>query len=346
LGGLLEKFVASASPEMWRDVHVGVALSGGPDSVALLRAGVELKRQAGGRGEVFALHVNHKLRGAESDADAAWCGELCRQLGVSLQISDGNVTARAAADGDGIEAAARAERYRLLTEMAEASGSRYLFFGHNRDDQVETVLFRILRGTGIRGLAGISPSRPLTPSLTLLRPLLGCSREEVLRYLAECGQEYRVDSSNADRVFTRNRIRAELLPLLRAEYNAGVDEALIRLAVQAGELQALVETQAKHVLDTSREWQTAVGFALNTATLREHSALLISEVLRLAWREAGFPEQAMTRQWWTVLANLTREGASDVVLNLPENVRVELVRGEVLTFERGSNDPGNAIPGL
>jgi hypothetical protein len=125
-----------------------------------------------------------------------------------------------------------------------------------------------------------------------------------------------------------------LLPLLRAHYNAGVDEALVRLAEQAGELQAFVEARAKDVLEASRSWTTSAGFGLNTLKLRKRSLFLVSEVLRLAWREAQFPEQAMTREWWTELANLTREGASSRVLNLPGDVRVELVRGEVLVVER------------
>jgi tRNA(Ile)-lysidine synthase len=335
LSDLLGKFGASAPPELWRDVHVGVALSGGPDSVALLRAARELKRQASGKGEVFALHVNHTLRGAESDGDAAWCKELCRQLNVALEVGAGNVTQRAVDDGDGLEAAARNERYRLLTEMAEARGARYLFFGHIRDDQVETVLFRILRGTGMRGLAGIAASRALTPSLTLLRPLLTCTRGEVMTYLDDCKQDYRFDSSNASSEFARNRIRTELLPLLREQYNAGVDEAVLRLAEQAGELQEYIETEAQAVLEGAREWVTPFGYALNTAALQKHSPSLIREVLRLAWREAQLPEQAMTHEWWTELANLTREGASDAVLNLPGSIRAEVAQGS-LSIQRAS----------
>ena len=180
LANLLEKYAGSAPPAMWCDVHVAVALSGGADSVALLRAMCELKRQYGGRGKVFALHVDHGLRGAESSADADWCEQLCGRLAIPVQVLTAAVIARATEDGDGIEAAARAERYRVLTEAAEALGARYLMLGHTRDDQVETVLFRILRGTGMRGLAGIAASRPLTDSLTMLRPLLNCSRGEIL----------------------------------------------------------------------------------------------------------------------------------------------------------------------
>jgi tRNA(Ile)-lysidine synthase len=346
LESLLQKFSTDASPHLWRDVHVVVALSGGPDSVALLRATVELKHVSGGKGNVFAVHVNHKLRGAESDCDAAWCGRLCDELGVSLQVLSAEVEARALADGDGLESAAREERYRVLTDAAEARGARYLFMGHTRNDHVETIVFRLLRGTGIRGLAGIPAIRTLTPSLTLCRPLIRCTRDEVLAYLAERGQPHRLDSSNTDRAFMRNRIRTELLPLLRTEYNAGLDEALVRLAAQAGELQAFVETQAKETLEAARKWTSAVGFAISTVALHDTPPLLVGEAIRLAWREAGLPEQAMTREWWNDLTRLTRRGASNRVLNLPGNVRAELYRGEVLVIERDSSHPGNPIAGL
>lgn len=333
LKNLLENFAENMPPPLWRDVHVAIALSGGADSVALLRAAVALKQGCGGKGEICALHVNHHLRGEESDGDAGWCQGLCQTLDVPVQVLDGNVAARAEVEGDGLEAAARAERYALLTAAAEARGARYLFLAHTSDDQVETVLFRLLRGTGLRGLAGIAASRPLMASLTLVRPLLTCTRREILEYLASLGQCFRTDSSNADRVFTRNRLRTKLLPHLRTAYNSQVDDALLRLAAQAGELQQFVETQAKDVLEASREWVTVLGFALNIANLREQPPLLVSEVLRIAWREAGFSEQAMTHEWWVQLATLATGAASNRVLNLPGNVRAEVV-GDVLVVER------------
>jgi len=332
---LLENYADHLPPALWLDVHVAIALSSGADSVALLRATLAIKRICEGQGEIFALHVNHHLRGEESDGDALWCAELCGKLGVPVQVLEGNVTARAQAEGDGIEAAARAERYTLLTEAAESRGARYLFLAHNRDDQVETVLFRLLRGTGVRGLAGMAESRPLTPALTLARPLLCCTRGEILEYLAKLGQDFRTDSSNAAREFTRNRIRAELLPLLRADYNTQVDDALLRLAGQAGEMQQFVEQNARELLDTRRERVKVGEIVLRVVGLRDQPALLVSEALRLAWREAQFAEQAMTQEWWVALAALAMGGASNVVLNMPGDVRAEVVEGVLVVGGAG-----------
>jgi tRNA(Ile)-lysidine synthase len=332
---LVEKLVASWPPSTWQDVHVAVALSGGADSVALLRALLEAKQEHGGKGDIFALHVNHHLRGAESDGDERWCGELCNKLEIPWQALQGDVAARAATEGDGIEAAARQERYALLTKTAEARGARYLATAHTRDDQVETVLFRLLRGTGLRGLTGIAATRPLTPSLAVVRPLLNCTRGEVLAYLTMLGQDFRTDSSNADRSYTRNQIRGELLPLLRIQYNSNVDDAILRLAEQAREMSDFCENAARELLNSATTTNSQNEVAFHVAILREQPEILIREALRIAWREAHFPEQAMTHDWWCQLAGLATGAASNEVLNLPGNVRA-LVSDGLLRIQRAS----------
>jgi tRNA(Ile)-lysidine synthase len=333
--GLGEKLNESWPGEVWRDVHVAVALSGGADSVALLRGLVELKRQHGGKGELLAFHVNHQLRGAESDGDAAWCLELCRTLSLPCEVLRAEVAARADADGDGLEAAARQERYRLLTAACEQRGVRYLATAHTRDDNIETVLFRLLRGTGLRGLAGIASHRPLTNSLTVVRPLLACSRTEVVDFLAMLGQDFRTDSSNASREFMRNRIRNELLPMLRREFSSNVDDSLERLAEQAGEVNEFLESAADKLLGEAQCQVNSGAFQLNISAFGTGPSLVIREALRLAWRRAGLPEQAMSHQWWCQLAELAAAGASNKVLNLPGNVRAERA-GDELVVERNS----------
>jgi tRNA(Ile)-lysidine synthase len=330
-----EKLNEGWPAEAWRDVHVAVALSGGADSVALLHGLAELKRQHDGKGKLLALHVNHQLRGAESDGDAAWCSELCRTLSLPCEVMRAEVAARADADGDGLEAAARQERYRLLTAACEQRGVRYLATAHTRDDNIETVLFRLLRGTGLRGLAGIASHRPLTNSLTVVRPLLACSRAEVVGFLRTLGQDFRTDSSNSSREFIRNRIRNELLPMLRREFSSNVDDAIERLAEQAGEVNEFLELAANKLLGEAQCQVSSGAFQLNISAFGTRPSLVIREALRLAWRGAGLPEQAMTHQWWCQLAEFVKGNASNIVLNLPGNVRVERV-GEVLVIERSA----------
>ncbi|MCA9231718.1 MAG: tRNA lysidine(34) synthetase TilS [Planctomycetales bacterium] len=329
--GLLQAWPYS----LWSDVHVAVAISGGCDSIALLRALLELKHRHGGAGRVVALHVNHHLRGDESEADAVWCRRQCESLQVPITILNGDVSARAEAEGDGIEAAARKLRYELLTQAAEQCGSRYLATAHSRDDLIETLLFRMLRGSGLQGLRGIPFKRQLSTVVTLVRPLLGCSRNSLESYLHDIGQTYRTDSSNQDSQFSRNQIRNKLLPMLRAEYNPEVDAALLRLASQADEAQEYIESQAQVLLSKTLGRPVApslscqeLAFALEPFT--QANNIMVCEALRLAWRQASLPEQSMTYDWWRKLAGLARNPSVGSTLNLPGGVQASIAAGRLL----------------
>ena len=174
-----------------------VALSGGADSTALL-----LSLQACGC-ELAAAHLNHCLRGSESDRDEDFVRALCARLGVPLTVERADVRAHAAAQGCGIEEAARSLRYAFLERAADAVGADWIATAHTADDNLETVLFHLTRGTGTRGMAGIPPRRG-----RIIRPLLGATRTEIEAYLAGKGEPYVTDSSNLTDAHTRNRIRS------------------------------------------------------------------------------------------------------------------------------------------
>lgn len=297
--------------------------------MALLRAMLEIKGLDRGNGMIFALHVNHRLRGNESDEDATWCEQLCKSLEVPITVLMGNAAGRAEAEGDGIEAAARAERYEMLTQAAEGEGARYLATAHTRDDQVETVLLRMLRGSGLRGLSGVPRARVLSPVLTLVRPLLAVPRKLIEAYLADLRQSYRTDTSNLTSQFARNRVRNELLPLLRSEFNAEINEALVRLAEQAGAAQLVVEAQATALLAGCSVQGSERQLALQLEPLRGEPQFVVCEALRLAWRNSRLPEQAMTYQWWQRVAQLAQESAQGASLNLPGNVRASTADGRL-----------------
>ena len=299
--------------------------------MALLRAILELRaglpHTDAPRGRVWAMHVNHRLRGEESTQDAQWLREQCDQLGAELVMLDASREPTADELADGVESYARELRYRLLGEACEQIGARLLAVGHTADDQVETVLLQILRGSGLRGASGMPPARPLTPSVTLVRPMLRCSRSEVIAYLNELGQLFRHDSSNDDTSLRRNLVRHDLLPRLREAFPA-VDEALSRLAAQASESQALIEALAADLLSRCETPSGDPGrpIELVTAPLAEANELLAREALRLAWRGAGLPQQGMTHRWWCQLASLAR-GETGGVLNLPGGVRARVASG-------------------
>ncbi len=269
-----------------------VAVSGGADSVALLRA---LANE--GLGPLVVAHLHHGLRGAEADADAAFVRELAGALGCRFEL--GHADVRAA--GGNLEAAARRLRYGWLADVAATTGAAWVATGHTADDQAETVLHRLVRGTGLRGLRGIAPSAPLGNAV-LVRPLLAVTRTGVLSFLTELAQSFRTDSSNADPGFTRNRIRAEVMPLL-ATFNPAAAAALNRAAEQAAEAFGLIDSLAAGLLARAELPRAADLVVLDAATILAADPLLAREAYRRVWEREGWPtSQYRAAHWHRLLA--------------------------------------------
>src|SRR3712207_485138 len=207
-------------------------VSGGPDSVALLRALVELG------GEPVVLHVDHGLRDAESREDAEFVRELCGRLGVRCEVRVLRLE-----EGPNLQERAREERYRIANEVANGLGLREIAAGHTADDVAETVLMNLARGTGLRGLAGIPPVRG-----RLIRPLIERTRREVLEYLRGLDQPYRTDPTNLTGKYARNRVRLEVLPVLEELY-PGAARNLARGAALSREDLDVLEDLAAGVVE-------------------------------------------------------------------------------------------------
>jgi len=206
---------------------VVVAVSGGADSTALLDALVRMRDRKDPEIRIVAAHLNHLLRAEESDGDERFVRDLAGRLGVELCVERSDVAALR--DGRNLEATARELRYDLLRRCAESSGADLIMTAHTRDDQAETVLMRMIRGTGIHGLRGIHPVRPLGACVSLVRPMLDISRAEIIDHCTMRELEWRTDASNFSIDLTRNRVRHELLPLLRS-FNPAIDRTLAREA--------------------------------------------------------------------------------------------------------------------
>lgn len=191
-------------PETIRHEKTLVALSGGADSVALLC----LLHEQGL--DIEALHCNFHLRGPESDRDEQFCVALCHKLNVPIHIKHFPTAAYAKEKGISIEMAARELRYRWFEQQRTALGARYIAVAHHRDDQSETVLLNLIRGTGLRGLCGMLPVNG-----HVIRPLLSYSKADILDYLEKRNQDYVTDSTNKERDALRNRIRLDIMPLLQ-----------------------------------------------------------------------------------------------------------------------------------
>lgn len=193
-----------------------VAVSGGPDSVALLSILHQLA--PAWNFSLTVVHCNYGLRGAESDGDASFVAALCRRLELPCHIRRLTVDRGGTGESSSLQARAREARYRLFRDVVAELGADRVALGHTADDQAETVLLRMLRGAGLRGLAGM----PHIRESLFVRPLLSRSRQEILAYLQAVGLSYRTDSSNAKSIYLRNRVRHELLPVMQSLAPAAV----------------------------------------------------------------------------------------------------------------------------
>src|SRR5262245_51307267 len=190
------------------------AVSGGADSVALLDALARFQRSEGRPGSIIVAHLNHQLRGEESDEDEAFVRDLAGRLELPVYAERVAVAELAEAEKRNLEAVARGLRYEFLLKVAESRGANVVFTAHTLDDQAETILMRLIRGSGAEGLRGIHQILALSDKVHLIRPALGIRRAEVIGHCEHYELQFRSDSSNFLVDFTRNRVRLELLPML------------------------------------------------------------------------------------------------------------------------------------
>ena len=227
--------------KLWeKNAQILVACSGGPDSIALLSILDAVSRKGESCIKVAAAHFNHEIRGREADADEEYVMTFCREHDIPCYTGRGNVPAYAKEHRISIETAAREMRYAFLYETAENIGASCIAVAHQADDQAETVLMRVLRGTGIDGLAAIRPKNG-----RLIRPILFASRRAIEDYCEQKGIVPCQDLTNNEETATRNRLRLSLIPQLKKESNPSLGEALCRLASIAAEQTDYIAEQAR-----------------------------------------------------------------------------------------------------
>ncbi len=230
------------------------AVSGGPDSVAMIHILHELAEVQQINWKLHVAHVNHGLRGADSDADEAFVGELAKKLRLPFHPSKVDVLGLRKEERMSTEEAARKLRHESLLKAAIEVGAQKIALAHNLDDQAETILHRILRGTGLRGLKGMAPIRVISRKhdVFAVRPMIEIERREIEGHLREKGIEYRTDLTNLDTSITRNRIRHKLLPMIEAEFNPRIKMALVKLGQTAGSFYLLLREIANEVYENAR----------------------------------------------------------------------------------------------
>jgi tRNA(Ile)-lysidine synthase len=313
-----------------------LAVSGGPDSMAMLYALDAMRAiQLLDLKSIRVAHLNHRLRGADSDADAEFVRRAAEDMGVEAIIESEDVADYARRNNLSIETAARRCRYDFLSRTAGERRIAKVALAHNFDDQVETILHRILRGTGIRGLAGMPAVRQLdsarNPQAMLIRPMLTLSRRQIEQYLAEQNIASRQDLSNLSDDYTRNRIRLNLLPMLREQFNPQVDRAVWRLGRTAEMMKLLSNEHDADALSQITLDHRENIFILNADRLaampRFDQVETVFEVmceLHISQRRIGY------RQMTALLELLNEKSATEKSIQWPDGVRITRRGGELI----------------
>lgn len=317
----------------WQQVTSLVAVSGGADSVALASGLAFLMRHepAATARRLWVVHFHHHLRGNEADLDAEFVATLADSLGLDCRIGHAEPN-QLAASGESLETAARQARYQFFEQTANELGARYLFTAHTADDQAETILHRIVRGTGLAGLAGIPAVRALSPLTTIVRPLLTTRRAEVLEYLQSIGQTYRHDATNDEVQFTRNRLRHQLLPQLAEQYNPQVVDALRQLGELASDAQQVITGAVGPLIEQVMLRRHGAHLELDLRPLNNTPSYLLREMFIAIWQQQRWPLQAMSFEKWHELATLAQQEQNET-RTLPGGIRAQK-QGETLVLSR------------
>ena len=285
--------------------RVVVGVSGGVDSVCLLDAMVAIAAEDGRGYELVVAHLNHGLRD-DADADAQWVADLAGRYGLQCDVECRDVAALAAQTNDCIESAGRAARYEFFEQLAETLAADRVAVAHHADDNIETVLHRLFRGTHLRGLIGMPLDRAMSGGrVRLVRPLLQTRRDEILAYAQRRQLTWREDPTNADRQFDRNFIRHELLPLLRERMNPQVDEALQRLSGSAEQAEQHLGHLGRSVAQAARLAVDDGGCArLDLGVLAGEPPMIRTYALRLILEDLSAPMGSVTADHLHQLAEL------------------------------------------
>jgi tRNA(Ile)-lysidine synthase len=289
------------SPRRWRDVGVVIGCSGGADSVCLVRALAELRQhdETPPNGFLIVAHFNHGLRADQSDGDETFVEQLAADLNLRYASQRGRGTVR---DESGM----RHQRLDFLTATAHKQGARYVALAHSADDNVETLLHHLLRGTGPSGLAGIRPFRPLGSDLILIRPLLGLRRDELRQALRSIGQAWREDPSNENIDYRRNWIRHQVIPLIEQSFPQAC-EAMVRAIEGQRTWRELIDSRAEDWVHRQLVHADPLTLGVDSVT---PEAVVVAAFQSL-WDQQGWPRQDMSQDHWQRLAQAVRSSRPD-----------------------------------
>ena len=315
--------------------RVLIAVSGGPDSLALFAALVALRQEW--RLNLQVAYVDHRLRPLAARREAALVKKMGRIWGVPVSILRCPTRRRA---GESLEALARELRYEALTRLAQAQRCELIAVGHTQDDQAETILMWLLRGTGTTGLSGIPPLREVR-GLKIIRPLIDCSRAQVEAYLKDSGIRPLKDRSNDSLRYLRNRIRHELIPLLERQYNPQLRRHLAHLGAVVREDLGWLERQAKEKFCATAHLRPR-QVLLNRRRLEKAPASIRTRVLRISVEHLQGNVYGFGSRHWLALDELLLNGEAGA-MDLPHGLRAQVTKENLMVSLSGTARSGKLL---
>jgi len=318
--------------------RVLIGISGGPDSVTLLNVLLSFKKRY--NLSFFIAHLDHMLRGKESDEDVNFVKNLAQELGLPCEVKSYNLTKIARKEYLTLEEAARKYRYKFYLETAKKFKTNKIALGHNADDQVETVLMRFLRGSGLEGLMGIPPVRG-----KIIRPLIECSRAEIEEYCKENKIEYRVDSSNKEVVYFRNKIRLELLPLLSKDYNKNIKDIILRLRSIISEVSAYLNQETELLFKEIVRKENSEVAIIDLKKFTPLPLALKRRIIRKSIEVVKGNLYSVTFRHNNEILKLTEYQLGEKEIYLPDDLRAKKIYKKIIIYKkRISKDQTEEIP--
>lgn len=312
LDKVLETIARRSLIESGDKIVAGV--SGGPDSVCLLHVLHSLSAKINIK--VFAIHINHGLRGDESDADEAFTQKMCDKMGIYLRSLAFDISEASRKEKVSLEEAGREIRYREFERYASEIGAAKIAVAHNKNDQAETVMMNILRGAGLKGMAGMDYQRG-----RIIRPLLDISRHDIEKYCEENNLSYRIDSSNLKAEFTRNRLRLETIPGINKSFGVDLTETLHRMASILKNDSSFLEEAALKAFNGCFSEYGNNYVALNIKGIRNLHPALFSRVVLIAVSRIKGDLKDIGSKHIEDIIELVNKGRTGSVIQLPENIR-------------------------
>ena len=307
--------------------RVLIGVSGGPDSVTLLSVLLSFKKKY--NLSIFIAHLDHMLRGEESDKDVDFVKNLAQELGLLCEVKSCHLTELAHKEHLSLEEAARKYRYKFYFETAKKIKANKIALGHNADDQVETVLMRFLRGSGLEGLMGIPPMRG-----KIIRPLIECSREEIEEYCQEHKTRYRIDSSNKEIVYFRNKIRLELLPLLSKDYNKNIKDITLRLRNIVSEVSAYLNQETELLFKEVAKQENPETVIIDLKKFAPLPLALKRRIIRKSIEVVKGNLYSISFRHSNEILKLTEYQLGEKEIYLPDNLMAKKIYNKIMLYKK------------